>query len=205
MDDTKHIVDKELVTQLEDELKVWGYIMTQCNLKPGLQKFGERGATMVVDKLTHLYVMDTWTAMDPSKITRADKVRVLSSLLFLKEKCTGKIKGRACINGAPQQAYIPKEEAASPTVSTKSTFITAAIAANEHRLVRCYDIPSAFVNTDMDKDVLMVLKGELAEMMVQIAPQVYRKYVTVDRKGTPILYGKLKKVLYGLMRASILL
>jgi hypothetical protein len=31
--------------------------------------------------------------------------------------------------------------------------------------------------------VLMVLKGKkLAEMMVQIAPQVYRKYVTVDRK-----------------------
>ena len=37
-----------------------------------------------------------------------------------------------------------------------------------------------FVNTDVDKDVLMVLKGELAEMMIQIAPQVYRKYVTVD-------------------------
>ena len=70
-----------------------------------------------------------------------------------------------------------------PTVSTKSTFITATIAANEHRLVRCYDIPSAFMNTDMDEDVLMVLKGELAEMMVQIAPQVYRNNVTVDRKG----------------------
>ena len=39
----------------------------------------------------------------------------------------------------------------------------------------------------------MVLKGELADMMVQIAPQVYRKYVTVDKKGTPILYVKLQK------------
>jgi hypothetical protein len=59
-------------------------------------------------------------------------------------------------------------------VSTESTFITASIAAHEHRKVRCYDIPSAFVNTDVDEDVLMVLKGDLAEMMVQIAPQVYR-------------------------------
>ncbi len=74
------------------------------------------------------------------------------------------------------------------TVSTKSTFITAAIAANEHRSVRCYDIPSTFMNSDVDKDVLMVLKGELIEMMVQIAPQVYRKCITVDKKGTPILY-----------------
>ena len=56
----------------------------------------------------------------------------------------------------------------------------------------------------MDKDVLMVLKGELADMMIQIAPQVYRKYVAVNKKRTPILYVKLKKVLYGLMRASLL-
>ncbi len=109
-----------------------------------------------------------------------------------------------CINGAPQQAYIPKEEAALPTVSTESTFITAAIVASKRRKVRCYDIPSAFMNTAIDEDVLMVVKGELAEMMVQIAPQVYRKYVTMDKKGTPILYVKLQKALYGLMRASLL-
>jgi len=131
-------------------------------------------------------------------------MRALSSLLFLKEKRTGDIKGRACVNGAPQRAYIPKEDAASPTVSTESTFITATIAAKEGRKVRCYNVPSAFVNTDVDEDVIMVLKGELADMMVQIAPQVYRKYVTVDKKGTPILYVKLQKALYGLMRASLL-
>ena len=131
-------------------------------------------------------------------------MKTLSSLLFLKEKRTGKIKGRACINGAPQRAYISKEEAALPTVSMESTFITASIAARKDRKVRCYDIPSAFVNMEVDKDVLMVLKEDLADMMVQIAPQVYRKYVTVDRKRTPIMYVKLQKALYGLMRASLL-
>ncbi len=54
--------------------------------------------------------------------------------------------------------------------------------------MRCYDVPSAFVNTDVGKDVLMVLKGELAEMMVQKAPEIYRKYITLDKKGTKILY-----------------
>ncbi len=86
----------------------------------------------------------------------------------------------------------------------KSTFITGVIAASERRKVRCYNVPSAFVNTDVDKDVLMVLKGELVEIMIQIAPQVYRKYVTVDKKGTKLLYEKLQKALYGLMRASLL-
>ncbi len=98
-------------------------------------------------------------------------MQALSSLLFFKEKCTRKMKGRACINGAPQRAYIPKEKVASPMVSMESMFITASVAAHEQRKVRCYDIPRAFVNTIVNKDVLMVLEGELAEMMVQIAPR----------------------------------
>ena len=65
-------------------------------------------------------------------------------------------------------------------------------------------LPSALVNTDVDEEVLMVMKGKLANMMVQIAPQVYRKYMTVIRNRTPILHVKLQKGLYRLMRASLL-
>ncbi len=97
--------------------------------------------------------------MDPLQPSKEERANTLSSLLFLKKKRSGKIKGRACINGGPQRAYIPKEDAASPTVSTKSVFITLAIAAGEKRHVRCYEVPSAFVNTDVDENVLMVLKG----------------------------------------------
>jgi hypothetical protein len=114
-------------------------------------------------------------------------MQALSSLLFLKEKRSRDIKGRACVNDAPQWAYISKDEAASPTVSTESTFITSRIAAKERRKVRCYNVPSAFVNTNVDEEVIMVLKGELAEMMIHIAPEVYRKCVSIDRKGTKIL------------------
>ncbi len=128
---------------------------------------------------------------------------MLLSLLFLKKKQTGAIKGCTCINGAPQRAYILKEDAALPTVSAESMFIMVAILASKKRKVQCYNMPRAFVNTDLNEDVLMVLKGELAEM-IQIAPQVYRKYVMVDRRGAKVLYVKLQKALYGLMRASLL-
>jgi hypothetical protein len=101
-------------------------------------------------------------------------MRALLLLLFLKEKQTGQIKGRACINGEPQRAYIWKEEAASPIVLTESTFIMAAIAASENKKVRCYDVLSTFVNTDVNKDVLMVLKGKLATMLLNIVPEVYQ-------------------------------
>jgi hypothetical protein len=106
------------------------------------------------------------------------------------------------VNGAPQKAYIPKEDVVSPTVSTELMFITLSIAASENRHVQCYDVLSAFVNTDVDENVLIVLKGELAKMMVHIAPQIYCKHITIDKKGMPVLKVNLQKALYRLMRAK---
>ena len=173
------MTDTALLTISEDKIKVWGYIMTQYNLKPGLRKFGARGAAAAVKELTQLHIMNTWEPMHPSQLGQEEKMRVLSLLLFLKEKRTGQIKGRACINGVPQRAYIRKEEAALPTILTESTFITAAISASENRKIRCYYVPSAFVNTDVDKDVLVVLKGDLATKLLNIAPEVYQRYIGV--------------------------
>ena len=77
------------------------------------------------------------------------------------------------MNGAPQRAYISKDDASSPTVANESVFITSVITANEKRFVRCYDVPGAFLHAEFDENVLMVLRGELAEIMVHIAPQIY--------------------------------
>ncbi len=86
IDDTIHRWDKAMTTTSKDELKVWGYVMTQYNLKPGLCKFGSKGQTAAVKELTQLHVMDTWTPMYADRLSREQKMRALSSLLFLKEK-----------------------------------------------------------------------------------------------------------------------
>jgi hypothetical protein len=72
VDETVHRIDAELITKLKDKMKVWAYLMTQYNLKHGLRKFGTRGTTAALDELTQLHVMDTWMAMDPSKLTLED-------------------------------------------------------------------------------------------------------------------------------------
>ncbi len=167
INNVEHKVNPQLTTKSEDEVKVWGYMMIQCSLKAGLQKFGEKGTTAAMQELAQLHVVDTWKAMDPMKLSQEEQMRALSLLLFLKEKQIGKVKGWACLNGAPQRAYIPKEDTVLLTVSTESTFITAAIAASERQTIQCCDVPSVFVNTDVNKDILMVLKGELADMMIQ--------------------------------------
>ena len=50
----------------------------------------------------------------------------------------------------------------------------------------------------------MILKGRLAELMVQVAPNLYRKYITIDWKGKAILYVKMQKAIYGLLRSALL-
>ena len=63
-----------------------GYLMTQYNLKPGLRKFGNRGEAAVVKELTQLHIMDMWTPMEASKLSREQRMLALLLLLFLKEK-----------------------------------------------------------------------------------------------------------------------
>ena len=86
----------------------------------------------------------------------------------------------------------------------ESVFITTVIDTHEGCNVACFDIPGAFLHADSNEDITMVLKGRLAELMVQVVPNLYRKYITVDRKGTAILYVKMQKALYGLLRSALL-
>jgi len=89
-----------------------------------------------------------------------------------------------CADGCKQKdGTWPKQETTPPTVATESMFITAVINVHEGRDVACFDIPGAFLHAEFSEDITMVLKGRLAELMVQVAPNLYRKYITVDRKG----------------------
>eukprot|EP00804_Cyclotella_cryptica_P024924 CCRYP_011832-RA/>CCRYP_011832-RA protein AED:0.76 eAED:0.44 QI:0/-1/0/1/-1/1/1/0/172 len=44
----------------------------------------------------------------------------------------------------------------------------------------------------------------LAELMMLAAPQIYCKYVTTDTKGEPVLFIKLQKALYGMLKSASL-
>jgi hypothetical protein len=125
--------------------------------------------------------------------------------MFLKEKRDSLVKARMCADRQKQKdGTWSKQETTLPTVAMESVFITAVIDAHKGRNVACFDIPGAFLHADINKDIPMVLKGRLAELMVQVAPNLYKKYITVDRKGTAILYVKMQKALYGLLRSALL-
>ncbi len=65
VDDTTHVNNPELVSSLEEEIMVWGYMMMQYNLKARLQKFGDKAKMAAMEEMTQLHIMDMWKAMYP--------------------------------------------------------------------------------------------------------------------------------------------
>ena len=83
----------------------------------------------------------------------------------------------------------------------------AMIDAAEGQDVTIIDILNAFIQTQLDDDsdkVLIRLRGKLAKLMVEVAPEIYSKYVSVDSKGELVLYVHLLNALYGIMKAALL-
>jgi hypothetical protein len=127
--------------------------------------------------------------------------------MFLKEKRDGKIKGRTMARGNKQRDYISKEDASSPTVATESVLLSCIIDAEEERDVTVIDIPNAFVQTRVEdeKDMAIIkLRGVLVDILVEMAPDVYKSYATTDKKGTKQLLVQCQNALYGTMVASLL-
>ena len=176
----------------------------QYSLKAGLRQFGQRADDAVKKELQQFHTMSCFKPRDIRSLSREDRRNALSSLMFLTEKRTGAVKARACANGSVQRSHIAKEEAAAPTVSSDAIFVQATIFAHEKRDVATCDIPGAFLQADNPDFVLMRLDGILAELMVQVDPKLYRKYITTNTKGKPVLYVELEKAVYGMMKSALL-
>jgi hypothetical protein len=183
---------------------IFGIALQQYSIKAGLKKFGEKGQKAVTKELKQLHDMVTFFPIDPTTVTKEQRTKAISSLMFLKEKRNGDVKGRACADGRPQREEFEKQDATSPTIATESIFLTALIDALEERDVACFDIPGAFLHAETDEDVVMMLKGRMAELMVMVDPSLYRKYVTVDSRGEAIHYVQMHKALYGMLRSALL-
>jgi hypothetical protein len=57
----------------------------------------------------------------------------------------------------------------------ESVLIIATIDAFEGRDVAIVDVPGAFLSADMDEEVVMTIRGRLAELMVKAAHNINRK------------------------------
>jgi hypothetical protein len=86
----------------------------------------------------------------------------------------------------------------------KSVMITAALEAHEGWDVTVVDVPGAFLSADMDEEVAMALRERFMELMLKTAPNIYRKYITLDSNNQPVMYVLLQKALYGCLQSALL-
>jgi hypothetical protein len=83
--------------------------------------------------------------------------------------------------------------------------ITATIEADKNRDIMTVDIPNAFVQTEIenkDERVMMKIKGQLAEILVKIEPEVYENYL-IEEDNEKLIYVQVLKALYGMLQASL--
>ena len=74
----------------------------------------------------------------------------------------------------------------------------------EHWDIATVDIAGEFMQEDIDEKVIhLQLDGRIAELLVQKAPNLYCKFIQIQ-KNKPLLYMKLRKALQDTLRAEYL-
>ena len=76
------------------------------------------------------------------------------------------------------------------TESLEAMMMTSAIDSKEVIYVALTDIQGAFLQTDMDEDVHMILEGKIAKLIMKLEPKLYRKYVWKNNNGMPVTGGQ---------------
>ena len=185
------------------------YQMVQTySLKQGMKKFGDRGKKAAYKEMSQLHKRVVFQPVRVESLTPQERRRAMESLMFLVEKRDKTVKARTCANGSTQRKYTPKDEAASPTAATDSILVTGTIDAKQRRDVMTLDIPNVFVQTEVpqekgDEKIIMKIRGQLVDMLVAMAPEIYADYVVYEN-GQKVLYVQMLKALYGMMKASLL-
>jgi hypothetical protein len=201
-----HMFVQEDFYQAEPD--VVAIIMTQLSLKAGLKAWGDKAHMAAHSEIKQLHMRNTFKPKHWRELTADQRNTVLESHMFLKEKRDGKIKGRTVAGGDKQCAdYIAKEDASSLTVATESVLLSCIIDAEEGKDVAVIDIPAAFIQTRIEdeKDMTFIkLHGVLVDILTDIAPDVYKPYVTKDKKGVKQVIVQCQNALYGTIVASLL-
>ncbi len=70
--------------------------------------------------------------------------------------------------------------------------LSCIIDVKEGCSVATADISGAFMQTDKEGIVHMVLEGTMAELLVKIDPKLYHKHLLME-KGKPMMYVQLKR------------
>ena len=185
-------------------------MFTQMTAKKGMKLFGEQAVAAMFKEYKQLNEgavpgKPVLAPIDPDTLSREEKRQSLEAVNLIKEKRCGKIKGRTCANGSRQREFLKEDESvSSPTCAMESLIATLVIDAYEGRDVGVYDVPGAFLQSDIPKDkkLLMTIRGEFVDIMCDVNPE-YKEHVRVVN-GKKVLYVQVLQAIYGCIESALL-
>ena len=109
--------------------------------------------------------------------------------------------------GSKQHTYggCEKLDGLLSTVITDSIFLTRSLLPTkvEPCKLSVY-LGNTFIQANNDKRILMLLHGKVTELMVRFNRDLNRPYINYSKKRVPILYVRLSKALYRMLKAALL-
>ena len=187
---------------LTNNTRTYSFNMT---VSEGIKKLGDIAIESITIEMQQMLDKNVWEGVMFNLLTAEQRKTVIPCKMFLKEKIAAdgsfdKLKSRIVAGGHMQDRDI-YDNGSSPTVSTTSVFIIAAIAAKESRALATIDFPGAFLNSDMplegDHVVFMRLNKYLSDVLTKL-DKSYEKFINTN--GTIVV--KLHKALYGCVESA---
>ena len=151
--------------------------LVQISAKKGIEKYDMRAIQSVLKEFNQFDGKKIVASLDPGTLSLEERMKSLRAINLTVGKKDGRLKARTCVDGRKQRPYTAKEESILLAVSTEALSITLAIDALEKREVINYDEVGACLNTDMDEFTTLKLEGYMVDLMVQVDPKKYSRFV----------------------------
>ena len=147
--------------------------------------------------------LKVFITMESHKLPRKQKLVALNVIDLIKEKRYDKIKGRLVADRRKQRDLYSKAEVFSPALSLEGFISTLAIDAAEQRHLVIANVAGAFLKVEMIDLVIVKIQGPVVDALLHVNQKKYETCV-FEIKGHKILYVKLLKAMYGMLKALLL-
>ena len=160
----------------------------QYVLQKGIKLYGQKAIDGAIKEMEQLNNRDCFMPVRLEDLTDLERQRIRRAIMLVTQKRDGTVKNRTVFDGSGTRDWISKEETASPTVTTESVMMTAAVEAKEKRDTMINDVPNAFIQAlipllkDNDARIVMKITGILVKILLELDPERYKDYVVLRKR-----------------------
>jgi len=143
------------------------YCMTQMSAKKGIKLFGEKALEAMVSEYSQLDKLSVFLPRWASSLSYEEKNAALNIIDLIKEKRSGKIKGRTVVDGRGQRESCNKIDTSSPALVTEGFMGTLVIDAEEGRDVVIADVAGCFLKAKQPDYALLRVTGSAVDAILR--------------------------------------